>query len=95
MSTPDEENIYYFTYGIDEGYPYKGGWTEVRAPSRGAATTLFRVYHPDRSEGLLNCAWVYTQEEFEKTVMYATDNFGARCHELIEVIRSEAGTGDT
>ena len=95
MSKPDEENIYYFTYGIDEEYPYSGGWTEIHAPNRDIACKLFRAFHPDRTDGFLNCAWIYPREEFEKTVMYATDNFGARCREVIEVIRSEAGTGDT
>lgn len=49
---------FYFTYGTD-GQPFVGGWTEVEAPDRRAACAAFRSYHPDKTEGLLNCSSVY------------------------------------
>lgn len=79
---------FYFTYG-SEGQPFHGGWTEVEAPDGHAACTAFRAYHPDKTEGLLNCSSVYDEEHFKKTILYGPDgNFGYRCHETI-VLRRE------
>lgn len=79
---------FYFTYGIDGSQPFIGGWTEIEAPDARTASALFRAYHPSKTEGILNCAWAYTQEEFEKTEMWQRgDNFGCRCHERITVTR--------
>lgn len=78
---------FYFTYGTS-GQPFVGGWTEIEAPDAHSAAALFRAYHPDKTEGLLNCSSVYTQEQFEKTEMWGPDgNFGRRCHERITVTR--------
>ena len=78
---------FYFTYG-SEGYPFVGGWTEVEAEDRHKACAAFRTYHPDKTEGLLNCSDVYTQEEFMQSGM-AEDNLGARCHEYISLKQTE------
>lgn len=80
---------FYFTYGT-EGHPFFGGWTEVEAPDRHMACTVFRAYHPDKTEGLLNCCSCYTEEDFKKTSMYQRPdgNFGYRCHETI-ILRRE------
>lgn len=78
---------FYFTYGTS-GQPFVGGWTEIEVPDAHVAAALFRAYHPDKTEGLLNCSSVYTQEQFEKTEMWGPDgNFGRRCHERITVTR--------
>lgn len=76
---------FYFTYGTS-GQPFVGGWTEVNAPNRGAA---FRAYHPDKTEGLLNCSSVYDEEHFKQTEMFTSGNFNRRCHEVI-TLRREA-----
>ena len=73
---------FYFTYGTD-GYPYVGGWTEVDAPDGHAACAAFRAYHPDKIEGLLNCASVYNEDDFQQTEMCQDGNFGSQCHEVI------------
>lgn len=78
---------FYFTYGV-EGHPFYGGWTEIEAPNMNAACALFRALHPDKTEGLLNCCSVYTEEMFRRTAMNGPDgNFGFRCHERITVTR--------
>lgn len=79
---------FYFTYG-SEGQPFCGGWTEVEAPDFHAACAAFRAYHPDKTEGLLNCCSCYTEEDFKKTSMYQQPdgNFGYRCHEIITLQR--------
>ena len=78
---------YYFTYG-SEGNPFKGGWTRVRADSLYTAVTAFQIYHPDRVPYILNCAHVYTEEEFKRTTMFRNGNLGEYCHEIIDLYRS-------
>lgn len=81
---------FYFTYGT-EGQPFFGGWTEVDAPNRRSACSAFRAYHPDKTEGLVNCSSIYDEEHFKQTEMYRSGNFGYRCHEII-TLRREAAT---
>lgn len=84
---------FYFTYG-SEGQPFFGGWTEVEAPDRHAACAVFRAFHPDKTEGLLNCCSVYDEADFKRTSMYGPDgNFGYRCHETITLRRELTGEG--
>lgn len=73
---------FYFTYGTD-GQPFVGGWTEVEAPDASAACAVFRLYHPDKTPGILNCSSVYKEDEFKASSMYESGNFGRRCHETI------------
>lgn len=68
-----------------------GGWTEVEAPDSHAACAAFRAYHPDKTEGLVNCSSIYDEEKFKLTGMYRESNFGFRCHEII-TLRREAAT---
>lgn len=76
---------YYFTFGTDPDYPFAGGWVTVAAPSRQAAVQIFRLYYPNEANTeALNCADVYTEEEFKETGMEETGNFGAFCHAVIE-----------
>lgn len=77
---------YYFTYGTN-GYPYVGGWTEIEAPNAHIACEIFRTYHPDRTEGLINCSSIYSENEFYKTEMQKEGNYGARCQERITLKR--------
>ena len=74
---------FYFTYGT-EGQPFVGGWTMVVAESFNAACEKFREVHPDNTNGLLNCAGVYSEEYFSTTPMATKGNLGAFCHEVIE-----------
>ena len=86
----NENQRYFFTYG-PEGHPYHGGWTEINAPSIPAACAIFRAFHPDKTQGTLNCADVYTEDAFNKTKMAGPDgNFGLFCHEKIIVQRETA-----
>lgn len=78
---------FYFTYGT-EGQPFIGGWTEVEAPDGHTACAAFRAFHPEKTEGLLNCSSVYSEENFKRTSMYGPEgNFGYRCHETITLQR--------
>jgi hypothetical protein len=80
---------FYFTYGL-EGQPFVGGWTEVEAPNGRVACAAFRAYHPDKTEGLLNCSGVYNEVQFQHTEMCKKGNFHARCHEVITLRRDAA-----
>lgn len=81
----NENQRFFFTYGVED-QPFCGGWTVIEVPNIHAACALFRAYHPDKTEGLLNCSSVYSEKEFYKTSMAGPDgNFGQRCHELITV----------
>jgi len=84
------DKIYVFTYG-SEGQPFVGGWTEVFAPDEETAVRIFEVYHPRRHDGLINCASIYTLDEFKETKMAVNGNLGARCHESIIVLRTLYG----
>lgn len=78
---------FYFTYGTSRQYDYQGGWTEVEAPDGRTAMAAFRIFHPDKNKGVLNCCDVYPERAFKKTKMYIEGNFGARCHERITLLR--------
>ena len=80
---------FYFTYGLDERYPYQGGWTEVEAPTLKDACDLFRLVHPwrDPEVPIGNYADVYTEEEFQDTTMWLKGNFRDRCHERVSIMR--------
>lgn len=76
---------FYFTYGT-ENYPFIGGWSEIEAPDRDTAIDMFKKCHPSRRHEpceLLNCAFVYSEDEFKLTDMKSHGNFGKRCHEVI------------
>ena len=82
---------FYFTYG-SEGHPYAGGWTEVVADDLNTACAAFRLFHPDKNPGWLNCCSVYPEEEFNKTTMAGPKgNLHRFCHEVI-TLRREAVT---
>lgn len=74
---------YYFTYGTSNSYPYQNGWTEVEAKDEREAIEKFRRVHPDCSDGIINCSWIYTEEKFMQTLMFRNGNLGAKCHEVI------------
>lgn len=86
---------FYFTYGTS-GQPYFGGWTEIEAPNMEIACAAFRAVHPDKTEGLLNCSSVYSEEQFNKTQMAGSEgNFGYFCHEAISVVMTRKNGGNT
>lgn len=54
----------YFSYGMDERFPFQDGYTEIEAPSRTIAVRMFQAIHPDRIPGIINCAWIYAEDTF-------------------------------
>lgn len=54
-------NKFYYTFGTDEGFPFKAGWIIMYANTRQEANMKFRTLFPDRHEGTLNCSFVYNE----------------------------------
>lgn len=84
VSATQNMQRFYFTYGTDERFPFYRGWTEVVAPDKETACAVFRCYHPNRpGSDALNCAWIYSEEEFKKTCMFMEPRPDEFCHEVI------------
>ena len=78
---------FYFTYGTDKNFPFILGWTRVVAPSYMAAIAAFNAYHPKRGEySTINCADIYTEEQFFATSLPLEGNGGAFEHEYIKLV---------
>lgn len=80
---------FYFTYGTDERYPYRGGWTTVTAPDYKKAVEVFRTIHPNIRKGIINCADIYSELEFRK--VFDGDNYGAAEHEHLYYAYADSG----
>ena len=73
---------FYFTYGTNKRFPFRGGWTRVTAPSINVALSAFVSVHPN-VKGCINCANFYTEDEFNKTSMVKKGNYDVFEHEHI------------
>lgn len=60
---------FYFTFGTDPGFPLYDCYIVIMAESFSGAAEEFRRHYPDRHPGCLNCAFFYTEEEWQKTGM--------------------------
>lgn len=78
----DPRETFYFSFGTAEFFPFKHGWVEVKANSREEACEMFASHYPNR-DGLLNCSFVYSEDEWKQTVM-STGIPGHVCHRVIE-----------
>ena len=56
---------YYFTFGNNPQFPYHDKYLIVKAYNAYQATELFRACYPDRIEGIINCAFIYSEEEWQ------------------------------
>lgn len=76
-------NSYFYTFGYDPGFPFRNGWVEVRAESWQQAHQKFRARYPDRTPGVLNCAFFYTEKSWRQ--MAPEQNWhGYRSYGIIE-----------
>lgn len=59
---------FYFTFGRNPEYPFGfDDYVKVTAPDLGEAVWTFQQHHPNRpGSNLVNCAFWYTEAEFEK-----------------------------
>lgn len=83
---------YYFTYGTDPAYPFRGGWTLIETDlDKYQACLIFKAYHPCRDGSVaLNCCSVYEEEDFSRTSMCSeNDNLGHGCWEKIKAFKAD------
>lgn len=74
----------YFTYGTSERMPFKGGWSIVEGETYEQCIALYKAVHPQKDD-CINCAFIYTEDEFKKTGMAEYGNLDARTHEIIRL----------
>lgn len=66
---PDGKETFYFSYGTSDFFPFKSpGWVEVRASDRMEACEMYSSHFPKR-DGLINCSFVYSEDEWQKAGM--------------------------
>lgn len=66
--------------------PFRGGWTEVIADTKEQAIALFNIVHKPRTSNIVNCAFIYTEDEFKNTTMYEIgNNLGQGLKEILKV----------
>jgi len=57
---------YYFTFGSSENFPHRNGWVVIHANSLAEAQQIFINHYPCRRAGVLNCAFYYTEDEWNE-----------------------------
>ena len=57
---------FYFSYGTDNGFPFKEGHTEIEAQDKESAIELFNSVHPCRTDNIINCAFIYDEDEWKE-----------------------------
>lgn len=67
-----EKNKFYFTFGSDSGFPYQNTYLIVIAKTLHEAIGKFRNKYPDRHKGCVNCAFWYTEKQWESVNMFGT-----------------------
>ena len=85
-----------FTFGNDKQFPYQNGYVTVEAKDREQALAYFRSRFPDKTEGVLNCAFVYYEGQDDETIakVEKDGNFKAGCHEYIDLMVEEKREAD-
>lgn len=71
---------YYFTFGTSSQFPYHGGYLIVKAHNYDEVVEKYRAKYPDKNEGIINCAFIYTEEEW---LEYAANSID-KPHEVIK-----------
>ena len=61
-------NKFYFTFGSDENYPYQNTYLIVVALTLKKAIEVFQKKYPNRQSGAVNCAFWYTEKEWDQQV---------------------------
>lgn len=58
---------FYFTFGSSEGFPFQNSYVIVEAFDRQEAIEMFRKHFPDRTPGIYNYAFDYTESSWGQT----------------------------
>ncbi len=65
---------FYFTYGSNPQFPFSYGCTRVVANNKQEAIKIFKAFHKDVN-GAINCAFIYTEEQFNKAKEKCSSSF--------------------
>ena len=89
---------FYFTFGDSKEYPYRGGWVTIDAPNKDTAMGIFAGMYPNGHRKhddflVLNCADIYTEERFNRTILPKAGKLGAFCHAEYQLITINPLTG--
>ena len=74
---------YYFTFGTSPQFPFYQGWVEVLAGSEKEAVDIFNKNYPPKNKGIVNCAFIYSEESFKDTIMAKSGQWGG-CHKVLK-----------
>ena len=74
----DPNKDYFFTFGSSPQFPFSGGYLIVRAQNEHEAREKYKKHYPNVHNNCLNCAFVYTEEEWA-----TAENHGV-CHRVIQ-----------
>jgi len=63
----EKGEAFYFSFGSNEGYPFKNGYIIVYAFDLPSACRTFKELYPNkRDPECLNCSFVYSKEEWDR-----------------------------
>lgn len=72
---------FYFTFGSSPTFPFENGWITINADCKSDACKYFTELYPNpKDKDIINCAFIYSEDEFKETIMYENGNLGAGCH---------------
>ena len=80
---------YYFTFGASPNYPFYKGYVLVNAATLNDAVNAFDAEHEPIQEGIVNCAFMYNEIEFQMALENLKNAPGCMldefnyCHEVI------------
>jgi len=63
----EPQKKFYFSFGSDPGFPFQNTFIIVVAETEKAAVEKFRKKYPDRHEGIVNCAFWYSEESWHRS----------------------------
>ena len=62
-------SLTFFTFGTDEKFPYRDCYIVIEGDSGKDCINTFRKFFPDRTAHTINCAFLYSESEWDKTGM--------------------------
>ena len=78
---PVKIHSFFFTFGSSEHFPYKYGHVIVNANDEETAIKTFRKFYPDKNEGIVNCAFIYSDKEW--IALKDRNLTMAHCHKVL------------
>ena len=73
-----ERNLekFYFTFGTSEAFPLQSCYIIIEAHSLREAIAEFRTHYPDRTSGVVNCAFFYSEAEWARVDQKVKNFYG-------------------